>query len=228
MTPATKLFSGDLVEVKAPEEILDTLDADGTVAGLPFMPEMLEFCGKQFRVFQRVVKVCTSGVGPSTMRAFPDDNVVVLGGLRCSGAAHDGCQKACTIFWREAWLRKVTSGAPPHPAPDNIASLQARLKTKTGPATYFCQASELSRAAPELTRPQRFTKCFDDLAAKNCSPLEMLGRIAIWLFWRVRRAILGPYGHGNGGATPDAGGGSQLTSRSASEGQVHGPISREP
>src|ERR1035438_8922109 len=22
-------------------------------------------------------------------------------------AAHDGCQKACNVFWREAWLRKV-------------------------------------------------------------------------------------------------------------------------
>ena len=106
MTSNTRLYPGDLVEVKSPGEILNTLDATGALACLPFMPEMLEFCGGQFRVHLRVVKTCTSGTGPSTMRAFPDDDVVVLEGLRCSGAAHDGCQKACMIFWREAWLAK--------------------------------------------------------------------------------------------------------------------------
>ena len=36
---------GDLVEVKSADEILATLDADGTLDHLPFMPEMVEFCG---------------------------------------------------------------------------------------------------------------------------------------------------------------------------------------
>jgi hypothetical protein len=203
MTATVRLYPGDLVEVKTPEEILDTLDAEGTLAKLPFMAEMLELCGKRFRVFRRVVKTCTSGSGSSTMRAFPDDDVVVLEGIRCTGADHDGCQKACMIFWREAWLRKVTDvSAPPSPLGQRVESLRARLKTKIGPNAYFCQASELARAAPQLSRPQRFTKCFAEIAAKNCTPLQMLQRISIWAFWRVRRAVLGPFGRGTNKTTP--------------------------
>ena len=100
-----RLRPGDLVEVKAPDEILRTLDAQAALDRLPFMPEMVEFCGRRFRVARRVVKTCFTGT-VSTMRVFESDDVVTLEGLRCSGAAHDGCQKACTIFWREGWLRK--------------------------------------------------------------------------------------------------------------------------
>jgi hypothetical protein len=148
MNRTARLYPGDLVEIKTPDEILQTLDADGALDSLPFMPEMLEHCGKRFQVFRRVVKTCTSGTS-STMRAFRGDDVVLLEGLRCSGAAHDGCQKACVIFWREAWLRKVADAAVPTPM--NLADadrLRARLKTSSGPNSYFCQASELSRAAP--------------------------------------------------------------------------------
>jgi hypothetical protein len=203
MTSNTRLYPGDLVEVKSPEEILNTLDATGALASLPFMPEMLEFCGGRFRVHLRVVKTCTSGTGPSTMRAFPDDDVVVLEGLRCSGAAHDGCQKACMIFWREAWLRKVApQSAPANPSPQSVEHLRARLKTNIAANIYFCQASELARAAPQLSRSQRLTKCFNEIASRNCTPLEMLHRIGIWLFWRIRRAILGPFARGTNKDTP--------------------------
>ena len=41
---------GDLVEVRSPEEILATLDPNGELDALPFMPEMADFCGKRFRV----------------------------------------------------------------------------------------------------------------------------------------------------------------------------------
>ena len=42
--------AGDWVEVKSPLEIAQTLDANGTLEGLPFMPEMVAFCGHRFRV----------------------------------------------------------------------------------------------------------------------------------------------------------------------------------
>jgi len=48
-----RLRRGDLVEVKAPSEILQTLDADGTLDRLPFMPEMLGYCGRRFQVAER-------------------------------------------------------------------------------------------------------------------------------------------------------------------------------
>src|SRR5437762_2631596 len=163
--PDARLFPGDLVEVRAPEEILQTLDADGTLDHLPFMPEMVEFCGRRFRVAKRVVKTCFSG-SISTMLAFRTDDVVLLDRLRCSGLAHDGCQKACMIFWREAWLRKVGDAAVQSHADSNARErLRARLKTSTGPETYFCQASELLKAAGTLSRWARFGKCFSEVRA---------------------------------------------------------------
>ena len=138
-----RLSPGDIVEVKAPDEILQTLDADGTLDHLPFMPEMVEFCGKRFRISRRVLKTCISG-SIATMLSFRTDDVVVLDGLRCSGVAHDGCEKACTIFWREAWLRKVDdTGVQSNTDCTGHKRLQSRLKTSTDPRTYFCQASAL-------------------------------------------------------------------------------------
>jgi hypothetical protein len=199
-----KLRPGDLVEVKFPGEVLATLDAEGTLDRLPFMPEMVEFCGKQFRVSKRAIKLCSSSKSTSTMRGFATDDVVLLDELRCSGAAHDGCQKACTILWREAWLRKVETGAG-QSAPatqDDGAILRARLRTSTGPTTYFCQASELLKATIQLSQWARMRKCIGEIRAGNCSVPEMAQRIGIWLFWRIRRALIGQHARGNRKYTP--------------------------
>src|SRR5437763_11159239 len=114
-----KLRPGDFVEVKAPAEILQTLDAEGTLDQLPFMPEMVEFCGRRFQISKRVVKTCYyTKAGSSGMRKFRTDDVVLLDGLRCSSAEHDGCQKACMSFWREAWPKKIEKAVIVHqPAP---------------------------------------------------------------------------------------------------------------
>jgi hypothetical protein len=193
----TSLRPGDLVEVKRPDEILETLDSDGTLDHLPFMPEMIEFCGRRFRLASRVLKTCASG-SMSPMRAFRGGDVVTLESVRCSGAAHDGCQKECMIFWREAWLCKV--GGETVDAPEDLKAserLRSRLKVSIGPKTYFCQASELVRATESLTRRQKFGLCFREVHAGNCTALQMAGRIAIWLFWRMRRRLCGEYGRGS-------------------------------
>jgi hypothetical protein len=137
------------------------------------------------------------------MREFRANDVVILEGLRCSGTAHDGCQKACMIFWREAWLNKVDAATPESKVDSTgSASLRARLKTSMGPTTYFCQASELLKATNDLSRWQRFAKCFSDVRAGNCSALQMAERIGIWLFWRIRRMFLGHYARGRNKSTP--------------------------
>ncbi len=199
-----RLRRGDLVEVRAPVEILLTLDAESTVDRLPFMPEMLEYCGRRFQVARRVLKTCTSGTrGGASMLGFRSDDVVLLEGLRCSGADHDGCQKACTIFWREAWLRKVEVGSPESRLGlGDSEQLRARLKTSAGPNRYFCQASELLNATRPLSRLERFSKSFREISAGNCSVFQMTQRIGIWVFWKVRRALLGAYGRGNNKFTP--------------------------
>jgi hypothetical protein len=204
MNPVTaNLRPGDFVEVKSPREILQTLDADGTLDRLPFMPEMAEFCGQRFRVAKRVVKTCYYGTS-SGMRKFPAEDVVLLEGLRCSGAAHDGCQKACTIFWREAWLRKVAGHGTIESSgdPESYQWLRARLKTSTGPKTYFCQASEILNATSELSRWERFGKALSEIRAGNCGVMEMAQRIGVWLFWRVRKVFLGAYARGSQKPTP--------------------------
>lgn len=202
MKPA-KLHPGDLVEVRPPNEILDTLDADGTLNRLPFMAEMVEFCGKRFRVSKRMVKTCYYGAG-SGMRKFPEEDVVLLEGLRCSGAAHDGCQKTCTIFWREAWLRKVESSRTIESRAEPLSGewLRSRLRSSADPETYFCQASEILNATIDLSHWERFAKCVGEVRAGNCGVLEMARRISIWLFWRIRRVLLGPYAGGSQKSTP--------------------------
>jgi len=197
-----ELRPGDLVEVKSPDEILQTLDDDGTMGRLPFMPEMIQYCGQRFRVSLRAVKTCWYGHG-SGMRRFPAEDVVLLDGVRCSGADHDGCQKACNIFWREAWLRKVEN---PHvatlPTLGKCETLRAQLKTVVGPNKYFCQSSEILNATVELSNLERFSKCVDEIRSRNSGLSEVLRRILVWTFFKVRRALFGPYAKGSNQKTP--------------------------
>ena len=196
-----KLRAGDLVEVKSADEILQTLNEDGTSERLPFMPEMIPFCGKRFHVSLRAVKTCWYGHG-SGMRRFPNEDVVLLEGLRCSGADHDGCQKACNIFWRETWLRKIQNPETPVIQANGVERLRARLTTIIGPNKYFCQSSEILNATVELSKLERFSKCVDEVWSRNTGTLEIVRRISIWTFWKVRRALFGPYAKGKNHITP--------------------------
>jgi hypothetical protein len=62
------LRAGELVEVRSKEEILSTLDTDGALDGLPFMPEMLQCCGNRFRVYKRADKTCDTITGSNQSR----------------------------------------------------------------------------------------------------------------------------------------------------------------
>ncbi|HJW64845.1 MAG TPA: hypothetical protein VJ849_15195, partial [Actinomycetes bacterium] len=55
---ALDLKIGEVVEVRSPSEILATLDERGRLEALPFMPEMLQFAGRQLRVSKRAFKTC--------------------------------------------------------------------------------------------------------------------------------------------------------------------------
>lgn len=123
-----ELRSGDLVRVRSGSEILATLDADGRLDGLPFMPEMLRYSGQFARVDSRADKACDT-IGPGSHRRLHE--TVHLEGLRCDGQAHGGCQAACLIFWKEAWLERasiaeynewVVSSAPAEPDPAALAA----------------------------------------------------------------------------------------------------------
>src|SRR5262245_10013591 len=109
---------GEWVEVRSPAEILATLDAEGCLDHLPFMPEMLPYCARRFRVYKRADKTCDT-IGPWTLRRMV--NTVHLALLRCDGAAHGGCQAGCLFFWKEAWLKRASDASTPAsdtPRPD--------------------------------------------------------------------------------------------------------------
>jgi hypothetical protein len=197
VTASLQLRAGDWVEVHSLEEILSTLDGNGALDGLPFMPEMAQFCGRRFRVFKSAHKTCDT-IEQFVIRRM--ENAVHLEGLRCDGAAHGGCEAACLIFWKEAWLERV-----PGPA-EETSEVRARgsqagcdlLQRATRRATsdgeggecYHCQATELLKATTEVRRRDRWDPRFylRDVASGNVSVRDFIwyGILAIFnsLFYR--------------------------------------------
>jgi hypothetical protein len=106
-TEPLNLRPGELVEVRSPTEIAATLDNVGMDRGLSFDREMLPYCGRTFRVRDRVEKIIDDKTG--RMLKISKD-CVILEGAYCSGECTPGnwfCPRQIYSFWREAWLRRV-------------------------------------------------------------------------------------------------------------------------
>ena len=101
------LRAGDWIEVKSKDEILATLDKNGRLEQMPFMPQMFQYCGKRFMVQKRAHKTCDPVY---TMAARSVNHSVHLN-LRCDGKTFGGCQAGCLLFWKEAWLKPVAADA---------------------------------------------------------------------------------------------------------------------
>jgi hypothetical protein len=170
---------GEVVEVRGKEEILATLDQRGELEALPFMPEMLQFCGRRFRVDKLVVKLCDT-INWSGM--YRMDHAVHLAGVRCDGQAHGGCQAGCLVYWKEAWLKRADGDvAEPEPRPSSLVppgrvplDLVATTRSPADPAApgeevYSCQATELLRAAPEWVPPWDLRQYVLDVRSGNAS-----------------------------------------------------------
>jgi hypothetical protein len=154
-TRPLKLRVGDLAEVRTEQEILATLDDQGAIDGLPFMPEMLEFCGKRFRVEKRADKTCNTITVPESRRLH---DTVHLEGLRCTGEAHGGCQAQCFLFWKEAWLKRVaepaTASQPSHDPAEAAGSPSAELRCDRSRLEELTRRQDHSNAAEEYYRCQ--------------------------------------------------------------------------
>lgn len=142
---AAKLMPGDLVEVRSAVEILLTLDEKGRLENLPFMPEMLKFCGQRLRISRRALKTC---VDDQDIRRL--DSTVFLEEARCDGGNHGGCGRACLIFWKEAWLKPVDGSISQNGfhAPKVTQSDLVSLAMRNG--EFFCQSSEIVEASKPL------------------------------------------------------------------------------
>jgi len=154
----SRFRTGDLVEVCSKEEILATLDGTGALDSMPFMPEMLQYCGRRFRVGAVAHKTCETA--RRTLKTRRLESTVHLEGLRCDGSAHGGCEAECLLFWKDAWLRPVDarrSGSPKGPSvvPGSRGCTHERLlaaaRTDADEARYACQATRLWDATAPLS-----------------------------------------------------------------------------
>jgi hypothetical protein len=206
---------GEWVEVRSADEVLATLDEHGSLDGLPFMPEMLQYCGRKFRVYKSAHKTCDT-IRDYNIRRMED--AVHLQELRCDGSGHQGCQAGCLIYWKHAWLKPVPANgvttartAPVAPPPAN--AWDRLIRTTHSPASqgdaeplYRCQATEVLAATKEVRRRGRWDPrlYLQDLTSGNVSvwnfvrygALAMLNAfVGRWLNRRVphfRGALTGP------------------------------------
>jgi hypothetical protein len=163
------LRPGDVVVVRSAEEILATLDEQACANGLPFMPEMLRYAGRQFTVSRRIEKICNN-VDSAHTPSRRMRTTVHLDDLRCDGSAHGGCQLACRLLWKEEWLRPadspITTVDGDDKSTDELDSL-SRASTTTvrqvegeSLETFKCQATEIVAASEPLNRfdPRQFVR----------------------------------------------------------------------
>jgi hypothetical protein len=160
------LRPGDLVVVRDATEVQATLDDQGKLNRLPFMPEMLSFCGQVFVVHRRIDKINDWIAGNEIRRL---KNVVTLIDVRCNGTEHGGCDAACHVLWNERWLRRlpgtnrereaatVPDGSRDRaPVPEDFRRALAAAARGSGgrerAQTYVCQITELPRASAAMPR----------------------------------------------------------------------------
>jgi hypothetical protein len=181
------LSAGDWVEVLSKEEILKTLDERGQLEGMPFMPQMFEYCGKRLQVFKRSHKTCDT---VNDYKGRRMKGAVHLEGIRCDGRAYGGCQALCLIFWKESWLRKVDGVRGPIPIePASVgkagscteagvfAGTQSRASEGSDGPTYVCQATQVPAATVPLPWWE-MSQYLEDYTSGNAS------------LWRIAKGFL--------------------------------------
>jgi hypothetical protein len=202
MQEVLDLHAGELVEVRSKEEILQTLDRNGRLDELPFMPEMFRFCGQRFRVYKHAHKTCDF-VTLTGIRKL--SNAVHLENLRCDGAAHGGCMAACLIFWKEAWLKRVTASdvaSCAEPARAQLAAAEALCgqaqsskeeavwsgtrapgqRADEPNPTYVCQATDLPHFTQPLS-PWDIRQYIEDLRSGNVTSVwSLVSRLGYRMF----------------------------------------------
>jgi hypothetical protein len=163
---------GEWAEVRSLEDIQTTLDADGKLDGLPFMPEMVKYCGQKFRVSHRADRIFLDRYW--YVARLKD--TVFLQELRCDGQSHDGCQMRCELFWKEAWLMPTD----PPDEHDNASADQklddVNLPTRNG-NQFICQATELVHASKYLPwwGPRQYVQ---EVMLGEKTPIKLLSELS--------------------------------------------------
>jgi hypothetical protein len=209
---------GQAVRVRSRDEILATLDETGALNGQIFMPEMLQYCGKEIPVAARAHKTCDIiGVRGTELKLT---NTVHLEGTRCDGSAHGGCQAGCNLFWREEWLEwpeqpGVPVTSPPEPGnatEDTLDRATMTVRDSGIDAVYRCQATDITGATVGRRRLRHVSQFVEDVRSRNVSVWWVLRGLIIEVFnsyqrrskahlpgWlRIKGGATWPFYHGTG------------------------------
>jgi hypothetical protein len=189
------LRPGDVVEVRSAAEILATLDGDAAVDRMPFMPEMARYAGRRYTVTRRVDRICDTIAATGTRRM---SGTVYLDGPRCDGAGHDGCQAACMIYWKDAWLRRV-SDQPSVTNESTEAAVKLDRLAQAGTRTvreiegqrsevWRCQATEAFNATTALKKSY-LPQYWHEMTNGNFGPLRFVGLLARGILLEVSRRV---------------------------------------
>lgn len=97
---------GDAVRVLGKNELKTILDAGNKYKGCQFVPEMFQFCDKEFVVLKTVKYFFDE----RQKRMCRCNDIYLLSGVMCSGrrrAFSIPCDRSCFYFWHKHWLRKI-------------------------------------------------------------------------------------------------------------------------
>jgi hypothetical protein len=204
MRTRTNLTVGDWVEVRTKEEILRTLDHNGQLDGMPFMPEMFQFCGKRFQVYKSAHKTCDPDY--RSRRIYRAVHLET----RCDGQAHGGCQAGCLLFWKEAWLKPIRRDNPydatiiieiPFKDRGNHSISECTesavwngvgAQTSDAPVedpTYICQATQVQYEEPLKWWDIR--QYVEDYLSGNVSPWRLFSGFIYSIYYNLSQAGIG-------------------------------------
>ncbi|ESS66174.1 hypothetical protein MGMO_204c00020 [Methyloglobulus morosus KoM1] len=188
-----RLCAGEWVEIRSKEEILGTLDKNGRMEGLPFMPQMFQYCGQRFKIYKRAHKTCDFVYTGSSRWLL---NGIHLD-LRCDGVAYGGCQHACLLYWKEAWLKRVdeerNSVLEPLILINTSVCTEADVSAGThtlnelNEVIYTCQGTEI----PHFTKPLPWwdiRQYIEDYTSGNASISRLLKGFAYGLFQTIENS----------------------------------------
>ena len=110
-TESLNLQPGELVRVKAHEDILLTLNKASKNRGMHWDAEMVPYCGGTYRVLKRVTHIIDEKTGKMQDMKNP---CIILDAVVCQ-ARYSGCRMFCPRaiypYWREIWLERVGSNS---------------------------------------------------------------------------------------------------------------------
>jgi hypothetical protein len=106
-TQTLNLQPGELIRIKSHEEILQTIDSSNRNRGMHWDAELVPYCGKTFKVRDRVTKIIGERTQKMVQMKTP---CIVLESVVCQ-ARYSSCRLFCPKemypYWREIWLERV-------------------------------------------------------------------------------------------------------------------------